>query len=620
MRHARVRMILALVGVACLSLAPQARAAFGELAFAQPVKTQPVKAPPAKAGATVQLLTLDEAPRERPGKLDWLTGSSKRPTLREIVETIDDVAEGDAAGLLIRIKDAELSLTQVEEIGAAIKRVRDAGKRVHVFAENFGLREVMLGAYAEGVLGQSGGSVAVSGIYTEEMYLADTLAWAGLKADMVQVGDFKGANEQMTRSAPSPEWSTNIEQLLDTLYASARTPILEGRHLTSEKLDDAMDQTWLAEMSDAQRLGLIDRQVDLPDLAMALGEMYGQDVTFSELEAGSSGEIDPATANPLAILSLLKKTPDVTPTGPAIAVVHVDGAIVDGDSTQGGFTSEASVGSRTIRNALEDIAANDNFKGVLLRINSPGGSAVASEIMWQGLKRVAAKKPVWVSVGGMAASGGYYIASAGEKVYVSPSSIVGSIGVVGGKFSMKGLYDKLQVRITSRSRGPRAAMFASDRAWTADELASVKAKMSQTFELFKSRVAEGRPNADLAKTAGGWLFAGQKAIDMGLADEVGGESEALDALAERAGITEDYEVFDFPQPQSLTEVIEDAMQGFGQSKASLALSGVPAEIASGLRALLGESTWRQVSPSIAGLLQMRHEPVLLMSPTTIIVK
>ncbi|MFA6044627.1 MAG: S49 family peptidase, partial [Phycisphaerales bacterium] len=542
MRRTCVSLVLAIAGAALVGGAPVVWA--GET----PVVAAASKAKP----ASVTMITLDESPRERPGKLDWLMGSSKHPTLRQIVEAIDDVAEADeAAGLLIRVRDADLSLTQIEEIGAAMKRVRASGKHVHVFAENFGLHEVMLGGYADGVLGQSGGGVAVSGIYTEEMYLADTLAWAGVKADMVQIGAYKGANEQMTRSSPSPEWSTNIDQLLDTLYASARTPILEGRHFTPEKLDSVMSQTWLADMNDAEKLGLIDKQVDLPELTKGLGEMYGKAIELSDIDVGDSGELNPETLNPFAIMSIFKKTPDVSPKGPAIAIVHVDGAIIDGDSTEGGLMGGASVGSRTIRNALEDIAENDKFKGVLLRIDSPGGSAIASEIIWQGLKRVAAKKPVWVSVGGMAASGGYYIASAGEKIFVSPSSIVGSIGVVGGKYSMKGLYDTLKVHITSRSRGPRAGMFASDRAWSPEELASVRAKMTQTFDQFKARVAAGRPKTDLAKTAGGWLFSGRKAIDMGLADEIGGQTEALDALATNVGLADDYEVFEFPAPRAL---------------------------------------------------------------------
>lgn len=606
----RLPIVFALVAAAALVPAPLARAI-------APAPLREVVADKAK----VTMITLDDAPRERPGKLDWLTGSASRPTLRQIVEAIDDVADDDAAaGLLIRVRDADLAATQIEEIGSAITRVRQAGKRVHVFAENFGMHEVKLGSYADGVLGQQGGGVSVSGVYMEEMYLADTLAWAGVKADLVQVGPYKGANEQMTRSAPSPEWSQNIDQLLDSLYAAARQPILDGRRMSSDRLDNAMSEAWLADMDDAVKLGLIDQAIDLPDLSKSLADAYGKDVVLDDIDVGDAGELDPNTINPFAFMSIFNKKPDTKPTGPALAVVYVDGAIVDGDSTDGGFMGEASVGSRTIRNALADIADEDNFKGVLLRINSPGGSANASEVMWQGLKRLAAKKPVWVSVGGMAASGGYYIASAGDKIFVDPSSIVGSIGVVGGKYSMTGLYDTFKVHITSRSRGPKAGMFASDRAWTPEELASVRSKMTQTFELFKSRVAAGRPNADLSKTAGGWVFAGQKAIDLGLADEIGGESEALDALAAAVNLPDTYDVYEFPAPRALSEVLQDAMQGFGGASSPVRSSGVSQGAFEAIRALVGDDAWRQLAPSVQGLMQLRKDPVLLMSPHVVIIK
>src|SRR5690606_7120002 len=135
---------------------------------------------------------------------------------------------------------------------------------------------------------------------------------------------------------------------------------------------------------------------------------------------------------------------------------------------------------------------DDLIKGVIIRINSPGGSATASEVIWRGVQRVAAKKPVWVSVGSMAASGGYYIAVAGDKIYVTPSGIVGSIGVVGGKISMGGLYDLLHVNVVERARGPRADLFSSSQPWTDQQRAFVRDKMAETYDLFTRRVAQGR--------------------------------------------------------------------------------------------------------------------------------
>jgi len=577
-------------------------------------------AEPAAERVSVGLIELKGAPAARPNELAWLFGSGDEPTLRQIIEAIDGAAsDDDLGGIVIRLKDAELGMTQVEEIGAAIKRVRAAGKKVQVFAEGYGTTDLILGSYADEVIAQDGGAVSLPGLYMEEMFLADTLAWAGLKADFVQVGDYKGASEMMARSGPSPQWEQNISQLLDSMYANMRAPLLSGRKLTDSKLDQAMEVAWMTDAKDAAQVGLIDSQVDLPLLGKHLESAYGAEVAWKEdLLTGVDG---PAmdTGNPFAMLALLSKQPDHKPKSPTIAIVHIDGAIVDGDSSAGGFMGGSSVGSRTIRNALEDVRNEDQIKGVILRIDSPGGSATASEVIWQGVRRVAAKKPVWVSVGSMAASGGYYIAVAGDKIYVNPSSIVGSIGVVGGKITMQGLYEKLKVNVVGRGRGPRATMFSSVVPWSPDDITHVREKMTETYTLFTKRVTAGRKGINLGSTAEGRLFTGNKAIGLKMADEVGGLEKAIGDLAASAGLN-DYEVMDYPGPKPLGEVIEDALKGFVAAPSVRAGGGSGMELVSLVREIVGQRAWKQIEPSMTGLMQMRDEPVLLISPKVLIVK
>src|SRR5262249_9135007 len=161
-------------------------------------------------------------------------------------------------GVVIRLKDSELTPTQVQEIGAAMQTVRKAGKKVHVFAEGYETADLMLGSYADEVLAQQGGEVSFPGVYMEEMYLADTPGWIGLKADFVQVGDYKGASEPLARTGPSKEWDQNINQLLDSIYANIRKPIMKGRKLTDAKLDAAMETAWMSDAGEAVKAGLID--------------------------------------------------------------------------------------------------------------------------------------------------------------------------------------------------------------------------------------------------------------------------------------------------------------------------------------------------------------------------
>ena len=590
-------------------------------ALAQADGAAPAAAAAPAGKARVAMIEIKGSPLSAPGPLDWLMGGGQSPALSAIVGALHDAAKSDRTdSVLIRLKDAELSATQVQEIGAAMGKVRGAGKKVFVFSEAYGTADLMLGSYADEMIAQAGGPISLPGLYVEEMFLADTLSWIGLKADFVQVGDYKGAAEQMSRNAPSREWDSNINQLLDSMYANIRKPILKGRGLTDKKLDEAMETAWLADAKDGVKVGLLDAQVDLSNLTNHLeSRLDGRGIEWRKVSL--TGEAPKIDANPFAMMSIFTKQPDHKPKKPTIAVLHINGAIVDGDSKPGGLMGgEGQVGSRTIRNALEDILKEDLIKGVVVRIDSPGGSATASEVIWQGLRRVADKKRVWVSVGDMAASGGYYCAVAGEKIYVNPSSIVGSIGVVGGKLSMQGLYDWAKVRVVPRARGPRAAMFASGAPWSAQDQELVRVKMKQTYALFTSRVEQGRGGIDLSATAEGRLFTGDKAVELKMADEVGGLDDCIASLAKSCGL-ESYGVLDYPAPKSLGEVLEDALSGMGGVSApSLFQQPVKTQLFAAVRELVGERAWGQIEPTLTALMQLRESPVVLTSPRVLIVK
>ncbi len=575
---------------------------------------------PAAAAPSVAVLEIKGTPAETQGAAG-LFGDGNTQTLLGLVETLDTLAVDDAfSGVLIRLKDAALGYTQVEELSAAIRRVREAGKRVDLFAEGYGTTELLLGAHADKVLLQTGGMVSFPGMFMEEMFLADTLSWVGVKAQLVQVGDYKGANEQMTRTAPSPQWDQNISSLLDGLYGNMRSDIMDGRGLSDAQLDDAMKIAWMANGTEAIQSGLIDAEVDLPTLPDWLKSAYGESVKWvNDPYAHRRAKMD--FSNPFAILSQLGKSSEIRISQPTIAVLHINGTIMDGDSSSGGFFGGGStVGSRTVRNAIEQILKEDLIKGVIVRVDSPGGSAIASEVMWQGLERLKTKKPVWVSVGSMAASGGFYVLSAGDKVFVNPSSIVGSIGVVGGKYSMGELYEKAKVHIVERSRGPMAGLFGSSEAWNAQELEAVRDRMAQTYDLFTSRVEAGRPGIDLSKTAEGRLFVGSDAINLNMADALGGLDDAVNQLAAQVDLS-DFEVVHYPAPPSFEQMLEQMFGGFLQAPvAGASMEIAPGSVGAMLRGVLGEQRYRSVVDSLNGITLLQREPVLLVNPRTIIIR
>lgn len=564
---------------------------------------------------SVAVIEIEGSPAEMETGFTWLGDGGQ--TLLGLVETLDTLAVDDEfSGVLLRLKDSALGYTQVEELGSAIRRVRDAGKRVDVFAEGYGTTDLLLGSHADSIVVQKGGVVSFPGMYMEEMFLADTLSWVGVKAQLVQVGAYKGANEQMTRTAPSPEWDQNISSLLDALYDNMRSDLTDGRGMTGDALDEAMKVAWMASGEEAIEAGLIDAEVDLPNLPDYLKTAYGEGVNWvNDPYAVRQAKAD--FSNPFALFSQIGKSAEVRVDHPTIAVLHINGTIIDGDSSSGGlFGGGTSVGSRTVRNAIEKIMKEPLIKGVVVRVDSPGGSAIASEVMWQGIERLKGEKPVWVSVGSMAASGGFYVLSAGDKVFVNPSSIVGSIGVVGGKYSMGELYEKAKVRIVERSRGPMASLFGSSEAWGEDELEAVRDRMTQTYNLFTSRVVEGRPGIDLSKTAEGRLFVGSDAVGLKMADEIGGLDDAVNELASTLDLS-DFDVVHYPAPPSFEEVLENMLGGMANAPA---VSDAPGPIGAVLRGVLGEARYQAAVDSLNGITLLQKEPVLLVNPSVIIVR
>lgn len=567
-------------------------------------------------GVSLAVVEVSGTPAEVDVGFTWLGDGSN--TLLGMVNTIDTLAyDKEFEGLVIRLKDSALGVTQVEEIGQAISRYRKTGKKVHVFAEGYNTSDLLLASFADEIILQAGGFVSFPGLHMEEMYMADTLSWVGVQAQLVQVGDYKGANETMTRSAPSQAWDQNISGLLDGMYANMRSIIMDGRGMNDRRLDDAMGVVWAANGEEAIEADIIDAVVDLPELKVYLEEQYDAEIDWVA-DPYSVAERGVDRSSPLAMFgALMADSGPVHIDHPTIAILHIEGTIIDGDSASGGmFGGGSSVGARTIRNTIETMLKEDLIEGVVVRINSPGGSAIASEVMWQGIERLKSEKPVWVSVGNMAASGGYYVLSAGDKVFVNPSSVVGSIGVVGGKYAMGELYEKAKINIVERSRGPMGDLFSASSPWDAAQLKLMREEMTETYDLFTSRVEAGRRGINLDETAAGRLFVGSDAIGLRMADEIGGLDDAINGLAGELEMG-DFDVIHFPQPPSFEDMFLGSLGQFLQSPATT-LGTSQLEVM--LRSILGDQRYLAVVDTLNALSLLRDEKVLLVSPRAVYFK
>ena len=612
--------------VGCLALAPAPGAT------AQPATLDVTEAPTAtdEAGVVqapniVGWLTLDDALREGPKRFAWMTNEEAGLSLRTVLHQLDTVAKEDRyLGVVINLDSPMLSITQAQAIGEAMRKVSAAGKTVMTFAESYDLLGYFLASHADLVLLQHKGEIGLMGLGVEEMYLAGMLEKIGVEADFVQIGKFKGADEALTRREPSQWWSQNIDALLDDLYGQVIQTMAQGRTMSVADFEAAMRDSWTMSDEDYLARGLVDRLVDR-DLIDVTEVEFGSGFVWDDTMGREPEVVN--VDSPFALFNMLFQQPNQRLRRPTIALVHGDGPIHSGESTfDDGVFGTDSIGSKTILDVFAELRDEEQVKGVVFRIDSPGGSALASEMIWQGLRDLGESKPVYIAVSGMVASGGYYIASAGNEVFVAPEGIVGSIGVVGGKLAMGGLYDWMGVGVTRRVRGPWGDLFNSETGFTDEQRAMIRTSMEQVYDQFVDRVSIGRGSrlADVGAVAEGRLFTGRRAVELHMADRLGTVEDAIAALAGEVGLeTGQYDVKSWPQPMSLQQYLEDA---FGAHAPAVAAAQndrrqAPAELQSQLngllaaaQALLGHELTDAVRQRLFAIMLLREEPVLALTP------
>lgn len=583
--------------------------------------TQPANGGNANAKATPRVAWIELAGPlpDAPPALAWVDPARGRPTLQRLVKEIRRVStDPKTLGMVVYLDQPELSLTQIDELEAAIRDVRASKKKVLFFAEAYDLKSYLLACSGDQILLQRKGQLELTGLGIEEMYLAGLLEKIGAKADFLQVGKFKGADEQLTRVGPSAEWSQNFDALLDDLYSQITTRIAKARKLDAKEVETAFADCWA--MTDTQyvKRKLVDRLTDR-DMTDALTVAFGEDFDFNDPFERQPTQVP--MDNPFAMMKLLMQQPRVANKRASIAIINATGAIHSGGSgggSEAGLFGGPSIGSRTICHALEEARDDAMIKGVIIRLDSPGGSALASEIIWQAIRDTRQKKPVYVSIDSMAASGGYYMASACDKIYVSPASIVGSIGVVGGKIVLAGTYEKVGIKIHRRARGPMGDMFNSVEPFTPEQRTALLEAFKHTYEQFLDRVSIGRGKKikDLPAVAEGRLFTGAKAVELGMADKVGGIDSAIGDLAKELNLKPGgYDLINLPPPISLPEFLEDMFGGMAQSPAPVDSASLEV-----VRVGLGKQGWNALRTTFQGVTLLRNEHVILMMPTAIVVR
>jgi len=550
-----------------------------------------------------------------------LFGDDRMLTTQNLVDRLHRARDdkGLRAVLVTFSADTGFNLAQAGEIRSALEELRKAGKRTFAYADGYDTATYVAASGATDVCLLQGGEIMIPGVGIETMFPRGLMDKVGVKADYVQIGEYKGADEQYTRYEPSPESRGELNKIVDSLYDVIVDTISRNRNISKSSVKQIIDDCILT-AKQAKDRKLVDHLLSQDDLRDLLKDELGGDVNILPNYAEPEREkLD--FSNPFTLIANLGKKPKESNKA-AIALIHADGVIVDGEAEDGLFGGGGNVGSENIRKAFRMASRDDNVKAIVLRIDSPGGSALASEVMWQAVHAAAMDKPVIVSVGSMAASGGYYLASSGDYIFADPSAIVGSIGVVGGKFVIKDLLDKLGVNTETFSRGKNAGLFSMDTEWTDRQRRMVTNWMKDTYDQFTQRVMTNRKDKikDIDQVARGRIFLARQAKELGMVDEIGGLTDALAYAAKEANL-KDYDVKSIPGSRSLIDLISgragadgDGAEGRLPFKPNITLS-----VDSPLK-LMPASLRQKLARQLQFIQLLDKRPIMLVSPYTVTVK
>jgi protease IV len=447
--------------------------------------------------------------------------------------------------VLLDINFPGIGWGRADELRDAIKDFKTSGKPVYAYMQIGMNREYYIASAADKVFLPPSGDLWVIGLAAEAMFYKGSLDKLGIEAEVIQIGPkYKNAPDQYTRKEMGEGQAEVINAVLDEYYGRLVNAIAESRGKSPDDVRAMIDNAPYS-APQAHELGLIDQPLYLEQVHEELKTRLGYK-TDDKLRTIRGGDYREVPADSLGLNR-----------GERIAVIFASGAINIGRSNDSPFGGQLA-GSDTVVAAVNDAAADRSIKAIVLRVDSPGGSALASDLMWNAIENAKAKKPVVVSMGDVAASGGYYIACNANKIVAQPATITGSIGVFMGKPIVKGLYDWLGINNQYVMRGKNAGIFRETEKWTPEERAKMEAQTNIIyFDNFLPKVSKGRNmTLEQANSLGqGRVWTGTQAKANGLVDEFGGLEKAIDIAKELADLPADRDVrrVVFPAPKPFFE-------------------------------------------------------------------
>lgn len=473
-------------------------------------------------------------------------------------------------GVLVRCGSLRTGWARVQELRRSLTALRDAGKTVWVHLTQAGMREYLLASAAHQVMLAPAGTLDIAGLSSEVTFVAGALKKLGIEAEVIQMGKYKSAGEAFTRSDMSGPHREMVEGLIEDLYGQIVEAIADGRRVSANDVRATLDHgPFMAR--EAQERGLVD------------GLLYA-DEAEEKLVAQCDGAPTIEMRDYLARRGRVAHRDVLRHGRTGIGLLHVIGTVKMGESIPGLDAASAS-GAAAVARDLKELRERDDIGAVVIRVASPGGSGLASDLMWHEVMRTRQRKPVVVSFGDVAASGGYYVGVAGKPVIAEGGTITGSIGVIAGKALLRGLYQQVGVTKELVTRGRHAALYSDYVPLGDEERERLQTEAEFFYSDFLDKVASGRQlsKAAVAAVAEGRVWSGRQALQHGLIDQLGGIERAIDEAKSLAGLTPSELVLveRYPKPKRLWKL------SFNLSP----MHGRLAAVAPWLRFVAGERVW-----------------------------
>ncbi|MGL6115373.1 MAG: signal peptide peptidase SppA [Cetobacterium sp.] len=441
-------------------------------------------------------------------------------------------------GIFINLENSALNKSQVEELGQKLLEFKKSGKKIYAYGANLDNNNYNIAIYANEIImpPSASATVNITGFYNQIPYFKNLSNLVGVKFNVIHVGDYKSYGENYVKNEMSHEFKENMLRIYDKVYNNFVGDIAKERQLSSDNINEKIlnGDLMVATPYDLIKNNLIDKMEYLNNIKEELGKDNFVKIEDYGKEKNISSENDQS---------------------PAIALIYLNGDINYNDDSRN-LTNKIT--PKTFADKFQEALDDDDIKGIVLRVNSPGGSALASEIIYNQIK--ASSKPVYISIGRVAASGGYYISSAGKKIFADRDSITGSIGVVSLIPNIQELVHKLHINLQTLEKGKFASIYSLTNNFTEEDKEKMYKANEEVYKEFLERVSSSRGISveELNKIAQGRVWLGEEAVNIGLVDQIGGIEDTISAMGEDLSL-EKYRVKEIKTDESINNFISNYM-------------------------------------------------------------